>query len=164
MRKLDTFTPGPRPLTPGPRPLAPVLLASAMLFLSGCMAGPNYKRPSAPAPPAFKEQAPPEYKEANGWKPAQPGDSLLKGKWWEIYKDPALNELEERVALNNQNVLQAEANYRSAAAATRVAHAALFPTVSVAPAITESRATATGGGGAAAAGLRTLYNLPVSAT
>jgi NodT family efflux transporter outer membrane factor (OMF) lipoprotein len=142
------------------------LIAAALLFSPACMVGPNYKRPAAPVPPAYKEQAPPDYKEANGWKPAQPGDSLLKGKWWEIYKDPALNALEELVAINNQNVLQAEANYRFAAAATRVAHAALFPTASVGSTITESRTggTVTAGGGVAASGLRTLYTLPFSAS
>lgn len=140
--------------------------AAALLSLTGCMVGPNYKRPSAPVPPAYKEQPPPEYKEADGWKFAKPEDSLIKGKWWEIYNDPALNALEELVALNNQNVMVAEANYRFAAAATRVAHAALFPTISTGPSITESRSggTVTAGGGVAASGLRTLYNLPVSAT
>ncbi len=70
------------------------------------------------------------------------------------------------VAINNQNVLQAEANYRFAAAATRVAHAALFPTVSVGSGITESRTggTVTAGGGVAASGLRTLYTIPFSAS
>ena len=73
---------GDSSLTPGPWPLIPVFLAGSMLFLAGCMVGPSYKRPAAPVPPAFKEQAPPEFKEANGWKPAQPADSLIKGKWW----------------------------------------------------------------------------------
>ena len=45
-----------------------------------------------------------------GWKQAQPSDSLIKGKWWEMYNDPALNALEEQVAISNQNVLQAEAS------------------------------------------------------
>jgi NodT family efflux transporter outer membrane factor (OMF) lipoprotein len=141
-------------------------LLAAVLLSPACMVGPNYKRPAAPVPPAFKEQAPPEYKEANGWKPAQPGDSLLKGKWWEIYRDPTLNSLEELVAINNQNVLQAEANYRFATAATRVARAALFPTVSGGPTITESRSsgTVTAGGAVSASGLHTVYNLPFSAS
>lgn len=126
------------------------------------MVGPKYKRPAAPVPQGYKEQAPPEFKEANGWKPAEPGDSLIKGKWWEIYNDPALNALEEMVAIDNQTVLQAEANYRFAAAATRVAHAALFPTITVGAAITESKSggTVTPQGAVAASGLRTLYNLP----
>jgi NodT family efflux transporter outer membrane factor (OMF) lipoprotein len=148
------------------RQSAAALLMGAILLSPACMVGPNYKRPPAPAPPAYKEQAPADFKEANGWKPAQPGDSLLKGKWWEIYNDPALNALEEMVAINNQNVLEAEANYRFAAAATRVAHAALFPTLGVGASITESRTggTVTSSGGVAASGLRTLYSLPATAS
>jgi NodT family efflux transporter outer membrane factor (OMF) lipoprotein len=105
------------------------------------MVGPNYKRASAPVPPAFKEQPPPGFKEAQaqGWKPGQPADDLLKGKWWEIYKDPDLNALEGAVTINNQNVLVAEAQYREARDAVRIARAALFPTVSVGPSITASR-------------------------
>src|SRR5436305_1293621 len=143
-----------------------VLLAGATLLSTGCMVGPNYKRPTAPVPPAYKEQAPPEFKEANGWKPAEPNDSLIKGKWWEIYNDPALNALEELVGGNNFNVQMAEANYRIASAARQVAHAALYPTLSVGSGITESRSggAVTAGGGVAASGLRTLYTIPFSAS
>src|SRR5580658_4032249 len=105
-----------------------VLLAG----LTGCMVGPNYKRPSASAaaPPAFKEQPPVNFKEAEaaGWKQSQPGDAFSKGRWWEVYNDPALNALEEQVSISNQNVLQAEAQYRQAKAAVTVARAALYPT------------------------------------
>ena len=105
--------------------------AGAMLFLSACVVGPNYRRPAAVAPPAFKEQPPPNFKEAQtaGWKQAQPGGAYLKGKWWEVYRDPALNALEEQVVINNQNVAQAEAQYRQAKALVRVSRAALYPTV-----------------------------------
>jgi NodT family efflux transporter outer membrane factor (OMF) lipoprotein len=102
------------------------------------MVGPNYKRPTAAAPPAFKEQPPVNYKEAEaaGWKQSQPGDAYSKGRWWELYNDPALNALEEQVSVSNQNVLQAEAQYREAKAAVSAARAALFPTVTTTPAIT----------------------------
>jgi len=120
------------------------------------MVGPNYKRPAAPAPPEFKEKPPADFKEAGGWKPAQPTDDMLKGKWWEIYNDPALNALEEQVSLSNQNLAQAEAVYREARAAVLISRASLSPTVSAAPSATESR---TGG----AAGIRTLLDLPLSA-
>src|SRR5579872_7224638 len=83
------------------------LLAAGLLVSSGCMVGPSYRRPPAPVPAAFKEK-PPE-----GWKEAQPSDGQLKGKWWEIYSDPRLNALEEQVSVSNQNVLQAEAQYRA---------------------------------------------------
>ena len=86
------------------------LLAGCAL-LQSCKVGPNYKQPLAPSPPAFKEEPPPNFKEAEaqGWKQSQPGDAYLKGKWWEVYNDPALNALEEQVSISNQNVLQAEA-------------------------------------------------------
>ena len=59
------------------------VVLTTLLALSGCMVGPNYRRPPAPVPTAFKEKPP------DGWKEAQPNDAALKGKWWEIYNDPA---------------------------------------------------------------------------
>ena len=143
-------------------PTLPALVpALAALLLSACMVGPNYKRPAAPAPPAFKEQPPPDFKEAGGWKPAQPTDDLLKGKWWEIYNDPALNALEEQVSLSNQNLALSEAVYREARAAVLISRAGLSPTLSGASSGTESR---TGGATGGAAGLKTALSLPLSAT
>jgi NodT family efflux transporter outer membrane factor (OMF) lipoprotein len=134
--------------------LAAVLCA--LLASTGCMVGPNYKRPPAPVPPAFKE-GPPE-----GWKEAQPNDTALKGKWWEIYNDPKLNALEEQVNISNQNVLAAEAQYRAARATVQIARAALFPTLTAGPTLGVSQ----GSGGvssnqvAAANGVHTTYQIP----
>ncbi len=59
----------------------------ALLLVAGCTVGPNYKRPSATAPPAFKESGVPPPGIPNGtWKQAQPSDQALRGKWWEIYR------------------------------------------------------------------------------
>src|SRR5579862_5329397 len=115
--------------------------ASALAFallLSGCMVGPNYRRPTAPVP--FKEKPP------DGWKEAEPSDAALKGKWWEIYNDPELNALEEQVAISNQNVLQAEAQYRSARAEVQIARAALFPTLTGGATATAQKGGATPAG------------------
>ena len=113
---------------------------AALLLLSSCkVVGPNYQRPAAPVPPAFKE-APPD-----GWKEAAPSDATLKGKWWELYNDPDLNALEEQVAISNQNVLQAAAQFREARESIRIARSALFPAVTTAPAISTSRAASTSG-------------------
>jgi NodT family efflux transporter outer membrane factor (OMF) lipoprotein len=139
-----------------------------LLLTTGCMVGPNYKRPSAPLAPAYKESPPPDFKEAEaqGWAQAQPGDAYMKGRWWEVYQDPALNALEEQVAISNQNVQQYEALYREAKAAVRVARAALFPTVTTGPSITFSRsgaasnASAGSAGGATSGGTQQFYNLP----
>jgi len=139
-------------------------LLTLLLASAGCMVGPNYKRPSVATPPAFKEQPPENFKEAEaaGWKQSQPGDAYSKGRWWELYNDAALNALEEQVSVSNQNVLQAEAQYRQAKAAVSVARAALFPTVTTAPAITAggSGSGAAAGSSSGASGARTSFNLP----
>jgi NodT family efflux transporter outer membrane factor (OMF) lipoprotein len=127
----------------------------ALLVSSGCMVGPNYQRPPAPVAPAFKEK-PPE-----GWKEAQPSDAALKGKWWEIYSDPKLNELEEQVNISNQNVLQAEAQYRAARASVQVARSALFPTVTAGPTITASQG---GTSLAPSTGVFTGFQIPFDAS
>src|ERR1019366_8383126 len=113
-------------------------ILSLLVVSAGCMVGPNYRRPAAATPPAFKEQPPVNFKEAEaaGWKQSQPGDAYSKGRWWELYNDPALNALEAQVSVSNQNVLQAEAQYRQAKAAVGVARAALFPIVTTTPSIT----------------------------
>jgi NodT family efflux transporter outer membrane factor (OMF) lipoprotein len=153
------------------RQFSSILLAAVVLMSAGCTVGPNYKRPAAIVPPAFKESPPPDFKEAEaqGWKQAQPGDAYMKGKWWEVYQDPALNALEEQIAISNQNVQQFEAQYRQAKAAVRVARAGLYPTVTAGPSISFSQSgggsastvSSTGaviGGGATA--IRQLYDLP----
>ncbi len=131
-------------------PLRPMMLFATvglLLSSSACMVGPRYQRPGAPASPAFKEELP------AGWKDAQPHDEALRGKWWQVYKDPGLDALEDRVSISNQNVLSAEAQFRAAKAAVRVARAGLFPTVTTSPSATRS--------GGAASGLRRLYTIPI---
>ena len=111
-------------------------LLTLLLVSAGCAVGPHYKRPTAAVPPAFKEQPPVNFKEAEaaGWKQSQPGDAYSKGRWWELYNDAALNALEEQVGVSNQNVLEAEAQYRQARAAVSVARAAVLPVVTADPA------------------------------
>ncbi|MCU1275169.1 MAG: efflux system, outer rane lipoprotein NodT family [Bryobacterales bacterium] len=121
------------------------------------MVGPKYKRPDAPVSPAFKEPLP------QGWKEAQPNDGAIRGKWWEMYNDSELNALEEQVNLSNQNLLAAEARFRQARDAVRIARAALFPTLSTSPAIVNSKTSGTLTNNQVRAfvpGIRTDYNLP----
>ena len=139
-------------------PTAYCLLPTAfclLLFSSACMVGPKYQRPPAPVPPAYKEPPPADWKEMQGWKQAQPNEATKRGKWWEIYNDPELNALEEQVSISNQNVLAAEAQFREAKFAVRIARANLYPTVSAAPSIVNSRSAITGSAS------YTAYDLPV---
>jgi NodT family efflux transporter outer membrane factor (OMF) lipoprotein len=126
--------------------LAIVGAAAVMIWSTACTVGPNYRRPSAVLAPTYKEAPPQAFKEAQaqGLAPANPSDALEKGKWWQIYKDPGLNALEDQVGVNNQNVKLAEAQYREAQALVRVARAGLFPTVSVNPSVSEAHALARG--------------------
>jgi NodT family efflux transporter outer membrane factor (OMF) lipoprotein len=141
-----------------PLPSAFCLLLSAFCFLlSACAIGPKYQRPSAPAPAAYKE-LPPE--PSSEWKQAQPGDELSKGKWWEVYNDPELSALEEQVSISNQNLKAAEAQFREAKDAVRIARSNLFPTANASVSIVNSRSSSNTGG--TASGSRTLYDLPAS--
>src|ERR1035441_4536948 len=93
--------------------------AAVLLLSTACMVGPKYRLPSAPATPAFKEELP------SGWKNSQPADGAVKGEWWTAYADPGLDALEAQVSISNQNVLAADAQFREARAAIRVARAGL---------------------------------------
>lgn len=99
--------------------LVPTLLLC--LALSGCAVGPDYKRPHINTPQAFKQ--------AEGWKAAEPSDLLKRGPWWELYGDPILNDLERRLENSNQTLAQSLAQYRQAKATVIGAWAAFLPTL-----------------------------------
>ena len=111
--------------------------SSLLVLITGCTVGPKYHRPSAPLATAYKEPLP------DSWKQAQPNAAIPRGKWWEIYNDPALNKLEEQVSISNQNVLVAAAQYREARDQVRIARSAEFPTISTAPSANYSRNSTT---------------------
>jgi NodT family efflux transporter outer membrane factor (OMF) lipoprotein len=119
--------------------LIPFLLSIVTIFVAGCMVGPKYVKPNTPSAPEFKEQPPESFKESDGWKPAQPGDQTLRGKWWEIFGDPQLDALEEEVTLSNQDLKVAEARFRQARAMIRFNRSAEFPTISTSPSIANER-------------------------
>lgn len=122
---------------------------AALIMTAACSVGPKYKRPSAPTTP--------NYKELTGgndqWKLANPSDGELKGNWWEMFGDPQLNALEQKVVISNQNIKQAEAQFRQARALVAYNHAGYFPVIGVNPG-------ASVGGGSAGRG--TTLNTPGS--
>ncbi len=117
--------------------LASTALAAVVTFLTACSIGPKYTRPLAPVPPSYKELGAPNVD--GDWKPAQPRDDAARGKWWESFEDPHLNELEEKLNISNQNIAAAAANVQAARAMTREARAQYFPTLTANPGITNSR-------------------------
>jgi hypothetical protein len=120
----------------------PISLLVAAVLLGGCNFAPHYDRPKSEEAGAYKEAAPNADPAAQGWKLAEPKDAALRNQWWEVYGDPKLNELEERVAISNQTIIAAEANYRAAHALVLQAQAALFPTLSLNPAVTREKSSA----------------------
>ena len=110
------------------------LPASLCLFMgmSACSFAPTYKVPDSPPPTAT-------YKEAGDWKPAEPADAQIRGAWWTIFQDPDLDDLQSQVADANQDLKAAYARLLQARAATRIARADLFPTLSIGSSATRSR-------------------------
>jgi NodT family efflux transporter outer membrane factor (OMF) lipoprotein len=140
---------------------AATALLCAALLLQGCVVGPKYHRPTVDTPGTFKEVTPDDLKKMDGWKVAQPQDSALHGKWWEILGDPQLNALEEQVNISNQNVAAAFANFMAARALVREARAQYFPTLTAGASITRQRQPSTATGSATTF---TEYSLPFDAS
>lgn len=130
---------------------AAISSAVIAISLTGCMVGPKYQKPAAiaqaPPPPAYKE-APAQ--DTNDWKIAQPQDAMLHGKWWEIYNEPELNALEERLNINNQNIKQFFENFMEARTLVAQARSQLYPTLSTGPSYSRSRSSSNLGSSATA--------------
>src|SRR5262249_19644299 len=116
---------------------AALLAFVALVAAAGCSVGPDYVRPQVETPGTYKELTDGE------WKPAQPGDALGRGPWWEVFGDPTLNSLEAKVSISNQNVHVAEAQYRQARTLVQAARAQFFPTVTVGAGYTRARRSET---------------------
>src|SRR5271155_2239594 len=99
----------------------------AVFLLGGCMVGPKYVRPSTDVPA--------DYKETKDWKVAQPSAESIKGKWWEVYQDPQLNTLEEKIDVSNQSLKSAQAQFLQARAPVRISRSFQFPTVTADPSV-----------------------------
>ncbi|HLX06556.1 MAG TPA: efflux transporter outer membrane subunit [Thermoanaerobaculia bacterium] len=133
------------------------------LLAGACSVGPKYQTPATPTPASYKELTPETIKETAGWKAAQPKDDALRGSWWEMFGDPELDALEQRVNLSNQNVAAAFNGFLAARAIVKEARAQYFPTVTTSPSINVARQPAVRS--VSASGSRvTTYDLPFDAS
>jgi NodT family efflux transporter outer membrane factor (OMF) lipoprotein len=103
--------------------------------LTACAVGPNYHRPPAPTPSHFKE--------ADGWKPAEPREAASGTAWWSVYEDATLDSLEKQVEISNQTLKASEAAWREAVAVAQVAGAQIYPTTAINATAQRSRGTVT---------------------
>ena len=125
-----------------PRAIAWVMAWIIAFICTACAIHPSYQPPNAPDVSA--------YKEAGDWVAATPLDTLERGPWWQLFNDPVLNDLAERVEVSNQNIAAATAAYAQARALVAEQRAALFPSVT----LNSSARRAGNGGGATSVGSR----------
>ena len=97
-------------------PLNPAALLPVVLLFAGCLVGPDYRRPDLTVPPDWRTG------------PAHQ-TSLADLAWWEVFNDPALQELIRSAVEANRDVQVAVARVFEARAQLGVTRAALFPLV-----------------------------------
>ena len=111
-------------------------LGVVMALCSGCMAGPNYKKPAVPTPSAYRGAAvEPAVTPDVPAKVATFGDA----KWWDAFQDDALHDL-IRVALHqNYDVRIAAARILEARAQLGIARADQLPGINALASVTNER-------------------------
>lgn len=97
-----------------------LMAAAALLALSACAVGPNYRTPE-PLPPAQTSLG-----EATG-SPAIAAEAVPQ-KWWRLFNDARLDALVEQALAHNNDVRVASANLRQARALLSEARADRLPT------------------------------------
>src|SRR6266851_5778938 len=95
--------------------IAPVLFA---VLFTGCTVGPNYHRPTIQTPGSFRSPAP---------TPASDPTSLADLKWWEVFKDEKLQELERTALTQNYDLRDAVARVEAARANLGITRSNQFP-------------------------------------
>jgi len=109
-----------------------VRLILVTLLLGACASvGPDYQRPDAPVPLA--------YREADPWRQATPRDDIAKGAWWAFFGDPVLNELQARAEAGNLRLQAAAARVDQARALSGLARAGSLPALELAPDVARYR-------------------------
>src|SRR5215831_8507070 len=96
------------------RRLFPLL---ALLLLGACALGPNYKRPAVDTPEGYR------------FALNQATNSIGDLPWWEVFKDPMLQDLIYAALTNNYDIKQAVARVEQARQQVTVARSPLFPQV-----------------------------------
>ena len=115
MRRPKGRAPTVRPLPLAAHPAALALLFT-ILFLAGCAVGPNYHRPAANAPEHFR-----------GAPATAATNSLADLPWWEVFRDPTLQDLIRSALTNNYDLRIVVARVEQSRAIAAQARAGFFP-------------------------------------
>lgn len=113
--RLSDSADSPKPVGQEPLPLAVFTL---ILFLTGCMVGPNYRRPAVNTPSSFR-----------GAAGAAQQASFADLPWWQIFQDERLNELIRTSLANNYDLAAAVARVEQARQVAAEARSQYFPAI-----------------------------------
>ena len=97
------------------------LLCAVGCLASGCMVGPDYKRPELAIPPI--------YRGAEAQPPAAPAETFGDLKWWNVFPDPDLQALIRTALAQNYDLRIAVARILQAQSQVTIARSQQFPTV-----------------------------------
>jgi NodT family efflux transporter outer membrane factor (OMF) lipoprotein len=109
------------------------LAVCLLTTLGGCAAGPDFKRPDAPASTAY---APSSVTQATAAAPVLHGDAQrfdpareVSSDWWSLFQSPQIDSLIKRAFKANPNVEAAQAALRQAQEYTKAQQGFFYPTV-----------------------------------
>jgi len=127
--------------------LVTLACCGALLWMNACSVGPNYKRPTANVPSAYRgAQAPEAAASESTPTPAGPASSggagsvsLGEEKWWEVFEDPELQGLIRTALKNNYDVRIAATRVLEAQAQLGITRADQLPSLSAGGNVTSVR-------------------------
>jgi multidrug efflux system outer membrane protein len=122
-------------------------LAASAVVLTGCLVGPNYKRPETPAPE--------QHRFVEGQAEAE---SIADVPWWEITRDEALVALIRDAIASNLDLTIATARVEEARAVAGIARSFLYPDVGVGLGYTAEQASRLSQPSTAPSGDKTFQN------
>ncbi|MGE5306274.1 MAG: efflux transporter outer membrane subunit [Alphaproteobacteria bacterium] len=91
-----------------------------LFFVAGCTLGPDYNRPSVLTPDNYR-----------GLQGAPTKESLADLPWWEVFKDPVLQDLTREALKNNYDLRTAVARVEEARAQIGVTRSFLYPQINL---------------------------------
>ena len=100
-----------------------LLVVALLMAMTGCVVGPDYKKPAVVTPPDW------------GWKLAQPNDEAIQSDWWKLFQDPELNQLETEATGQNRQIQAALARIDQSRAIARITDSRFFPQLSFDPSV-----------------------------
>jgi outer membrane protein, multidrug efflux system len=95
--------------------------------------------PPIEAPSAYRDADP----SALTWKTAEPAEHFVRGEWWKLFADPALDALETRALAANQDLRAAAARVEQARAAAGLARSNYWPQIAANGFVTRERTSST---------------------